>query len=592
MLENAHIAEQKKISPGKKPGLGSYAAYFLIWPLVIAGVIVPAVVARFAFFYERAMPEPVAINEIQTQKPAFSVSLDQVPDIDLIYSEVSEMRIPEERKIGTMRAGIVSHHALVKNKITEFWASAKEQSEPDVIVIVGPNHESIGAEIQTMRGSFETPFGRVSTDNSVVDALVASGAASASPDVFRTEHSIAFHVPYIAKLFPSAKIVPVLYHSSVPSGEVARVLSNMRSALPSNSFFVSSIDFSHGLDSAHSNFNDRKTWNIMQNRSFDELDALQPEFIDSPPSASAYLQAIDAQKCIERVLWHGNSDGFLEVPQKNGTSYFHVACVDYPSDALIVSAVGDIMLGRDVGARLKNGYPDVFDFSLANQGTDISFANLESVLSDKGLYSGKSIYFRGSPERVEYLKKLGINTVSVANNHVDDYGRAAWEDSVANVESAGIYAVGGYMNDNPGPVYIKVRGLRIAFFAFDFTLRRPDLDTVKNSLAKAQDADYIIVSMHFGSEYKTEPNDAQISLAHTAVDSGADMVIGHHPHVLQPMETYKGKPIFYSLGNFIFDQEGEGQNTTEHIKAVITKEKTEIISTPVHIINTVPNLDW
>jgi poly-gamma-glutamate synthesis protein (capsule biosynthesis protein) len=162
--------------------------------------------------------------------------------------------------------------------------------------------------------------------------------------------------------------------------------------------------------------------------------------------------------------------------------------------------------------------------------------------------------------------------VSLANNHTLNFGETGLKDTFNYLIQAGIKYVGAGNNEQEAyaPVYLEEKGIRFAFLAYDdafFTpasyeaggnragaaFMRPDkmAAAVKEADKKA---DFVIVSLHAGVEYVAEPNEAQVNFAHAAIEAGADLVLGHHPHVVQTMERYKGKYIFYSLGNFVFDQ--------------------------------------
>jgi poly-gamma-glutamate synthesis protein (capsule biosynthesis protein) len=166
------------------------------------------------------------------------------------------------------------------------------------------------------------------------------------------------------------------------------------------------------------------------------------------------------------------------------------------------------------------------------------------------------------PEVAEALRKANINIVNLANNHIFDYGKIAFEDTLKNLEKNNIK----YFGNSYEPLIIEKEGIKIGFLGFSDFLKHLEvreekigIAVVNNNLGeiikKAKEkVDILIVSFHWGEEYKKIANERQRKLAKIAIDSGADLVIGHHPHVIQNIEKYKNKFIFYSLGNFIFDQ--------------------------------------
>jgi len=234
--------------------------------------------------------------------------------------------------------------------------------------------------------------------------------------------------------------------------------------------------------------------------------------------------------------------------------------------------VGDIMLDRNVErAILTKGEGD-FDFPFEYIGVtlreyDFMFGNLEGSVSNKGEDRGSIYSFRMDTKAIAALKKAGFDILSVANNHSADWGGEAMYDTMRRLEGAGIRYVGGGFNKPNAyrPKIIDINGTKIAYTAFSqFESGRLENSAVLAHLNKENlrrvlksirnEVNIIIVSMHFGDEYKSLPNKFQESIAKFAIDEGADLVVGHHPHVVQPVEKYKNGYIAYSLGNFIFDQ--------------------------------------
>ena len=202
------------------------------------------------------------------------------------------------------------------------------------------------------------------------------------------------------------------------------------------------------------------------------------------------------------------------------------------------------------------------------QETDIIFLNLETPLSDGGKsYENKQYVFRADPEAAEAMRSAGVRVVSLANNHTMDYGPDALDDTLKSLRSAGIAHVGAgrTLNEASMPAAFRIRNINTAFLAFSNTFprefwagkERPGTFlgsdwAVKRAVKAAAGTGPLIVSFHWGEELARQPKEYQIYLAHLAIDSGADLVVGHHPHVPQPIEIYRGKPILYSLGNFSF----------------------------------------
>jgi len=236
--------------------------------------------------------------------------------------------------------------------------------------------------------------------------------------------------------------------------------------------------------------------------------------------------------------------------------------------------VGDIMLNRGVELTIKKYGQGDWEFPFLEiadffNKANILFGNLEGPISDKGVKVGSIYFFRNNPEAIKGLVFAGFDILSVANNHIFDYGRIAMEDTFLRLREVEINYVGGGLSENEAysPVIKEVKDIKIAFLAYTNLgteywsaegnrsgiawLKEEELE--ENIKEAKKLADLVIVSMHFGEEYSS-PTPEQEYFAHLAIDSGANLVIGHHPHVIQEIEKYGEGFIAYSLGNFIFDQ--------------------------------------
>jgi poly-gamma-glutamate synthesis protein (capsule biosynthesis protein) len=243
-----------------------------------------------------------------------------------------------------------------------------------------------------------------------------------------------------------------------------------------------------------------------------------------------------------------------------------------PSPVRIIFT-GDIMMNRGVESSVIKNFGH--DFSKLFEGVawfrdaDIVFGNLEGPVSDIGNNVGSKYSFRMDPQVLSALSDAGFTIVSFANNHIGDWNVAAFNDTLDRLKSADIAQTGAGINNTQAqqPTIIEKNGMRIGFLSFSDVgpnwmqakenspgiLLASDPNRIEFiTQAKAQ-VDFLIISYHWGEEYV--PFTArQKTLAETSIDAGADLIIGHHPHVIQDYTTYKDKFIFYSLGNFIFDQ--------------------------------------
>lgn len=241
------------------------------------------------------------------------------------------------------------------------------------------------------------------------------------------------------------------------------------------------------------------------------------------------------------------------------------------AEEIVINAVGDIMLaGRWAPYLKKSGYGLPFDGVRTELAlADINLANLESPIATGGEeFTTKKFRFRAEPELAAALRMAGINLVTLANNHSMDFGGEALAETQRHLAAAGIAWIGAGENlDEARKMALyTIKGRKIAFLGYSLTqpteffagLKRPGTAPGFEKLVKAdvrsarKQADFVIVSFHWGTESGNAVQPYQRNAAHQAIDAGADVIIGHHPHVLQGVERYKSGIVFYSLGNFAF----------------------------------------
>lgn len=288
-----------------------------------------------------------------------------------------------------------------------------------------------------------------------------------------------------------------------------------------------------------------------------------------------------------------------------------------PGYDLVLSFAGDICFDEtcDVmqdyigqGERVEHNIsPELLDLM---RGADVCWINNEFAYSDRGAPLENKMYtFRARPERVKMLKEMGVDIVGLANNHVYDFGPEAMTDTLDTLRQAGIAYVGAGkdLEEAMTPVYREIDGIKIAYVAasraekYKMTpqatesgagiLRCYDTELFLKEIREAREqADYVIALVHWGTEYSAELEEVQMSTGREYIDAGADIVIGAHPHCLQGIEYYQGKPIVYSLGNFWFNSksldtmllqvrlsgdDGGSEITAEHVEVQIIPAKQE-----------------
>ena len=347
-----------------------------------------------------------------------------------------------------------------------------------------------------------------------------------------------------------------------------------------------------------------------------------------------FLRADEVNASVRALAWGsralfgvgrvGTLDGWpltarLEVPE-GGTEAYD------PAAAWTLVAGGDILLDRGVSLAIqgaKTGAEFPFDGGTVKitghckdcspfgwdlpytkktgnvgvvrdltRGADIAIANFENPAPDKWRWHGKGMVFSANPKHIAGLVDAGIDWVSLANNHIGDAGRSGIVSTQGNLDDYGIKHAGAGKNtaDAHTASLLKAGGVTVGILGYDTIASYYHSGTstpgsakmskafLQKDIAAARKAgaDIVIVFPHWGVEYRAKPTTGQRNLAHMAIDAGADLVIGNHPHWVGGMELYKGKPIWYALGNFVFDQTWS-EPTMEGITLDLTFRGTSLV---------------
>jgi poly-gamma-glutamate capsule biosynthesis protein CapA/YwtB (metallophosphatase superfamily) len=246
---------------------------------------------------------------------------------------------------------------------------------------------------------------------------------------------------------------------------------------------------------------------------------------------------------------------------------------------------GDVMLGRSVMTQsLKINDPS-YPFRKVSEKlnqADIVFVNLENPIISNCPSSNSGFKFCADPKMVEGLKFAGVDIVSLANNHTLNYGKEGLIETEKILNENGIKWVG-----DGNLEIIEKNGTKFGFLGFDFVTNLPketDYQLIKDSKVKV---DTLVVMVHWGAEYVSQPTKTQVAIANDLVNAGVDVIAGSHPHWTQSIDYIDGKPIFYSLGNFIFDQ-AWSEETKKGMAVELTYQENKIINTkmlPIYMKN-------
>jgi poly-gamma-glutamate synthesis protein (capsule biosynthesis protein) len=301
-----------------------------------------------------------------------------------------------------------------------------------------------------------------------------------------------------------------------------------------------------------------------------------------------------------------SSDYFLQTDSENEDKTIsflknEIEIFNTSSKVTEILAVGDIMLSRDVGIKIRKSGDYSLPFRKLHgllSAADITFGNLESPFYDKGPPLDLGMSFKADPKYIEGLVLSGFDVLSLANNHFGNQGREGMEYTFNHLANNGIKYCGAGMNykDAHESVEIKKNGLNFSFVSYNLISPQsykalddtPGLAFISNneeSLSKMsgdikrekEKNNIVIASFHWGVEYVPNPTDLQKKVARIAIESGADIIISQHPHVVQAIEFIEGKPVLYSLGNFVFDQMWSSE-TREGMMAKVFLSGNKIVS--------------
>lgn len=263
------------------------------------------------------------------------------------------------------------------------------------------------------------------------------------------------------------------------------------------------------------------------------------------------------------------------------------------SSSVTILAVGDVMMGASMEPSIREKGPDhpFAGTAPAIRRADIAICNLEAPFGTKGKPFKKRFTFLVPPSCAGALARAGFDAVAMANNHMMDYGAVPLDETIRILDSLGIAHSGAGRNlgEARRPAIVERNGIRVAFLSYSKVYPAEFWATSKRAgvapgekgylaediAATKKRADLVVVSVHWGAELMDNPKQYQRDLAHLAIDSGADLVLGHHPHVLQGMEVYKGRLIAYSLGNFAFGSQSRKCTESVMLEVRLARKETK-----------------
>ena len=494
---------------------------------------------------------------------------------------------------------IIPHHDAVKDIRQDFLAeTAKKISQPKTIILLSPNHYQSGrGELQTSSQVWQLTNGSIVPNEVVINRL--TGLATEEPESFTNEHGIKAVLANVWQVFPRAMIVPVIFKENVARPKLDQLVKVLTESCD-DCLLVSSVDFSHYQPPILANLHDQLTKRAMLSLDADKI--LADAEVDSPPALAATILWAETQNTQRLVLARQTNTSIIgNSPDLEGTShffgYYTRGAKTQPEPAVSFIIGGDMMFGRMIAHTFL---ADGLEKSLAKLGdrvfwgTDASIINLEGPVSKTPVPDDirtDNLTFNFPPQTIKALRSIKVKAASLANNHSANAGSTGLSDTRELLKGAEIMAIGGPGDSGLAEVAsFKGEGLTLDVIGVHTLITQPDLSKLIKEL-KAEPTHRVLVFPHWGVEYQPTHSARQEELAHQWIDAGADMVIGAHPHVIQDAEVYKNRPIFYSLGNLLFDQTFS-QETQQGllIAGEVTENETRLFALPVGSIKYQPQL--
>ncbi len=475
-----------------------------------------------------------------------------------------------------VRAAIVPHHLTATETIASGIAMLMSEERKKILLLSPDHFQRCPTLLCTAEGIFRTPLGDLEVDSASVALLRDSPFISTEENLFREEHGIGAVLPYIAHYHPTAKIVPLvlsLEHEWFDAREdLVRLLSGL---LDEDTVLLVSSDFSHYLSLEEAEEKDEETAKAIFAGDLPGIAALENPGQSDCPRCLWLLLRIAQEKNFSNpsVVLHTNSASILKEPDIPETTS-HFAIVFYENAHLRKTDLafgGDVTLTRSKG-EIPTLHPEMKAFW---EGGGVRVVNLEGPLRERCGSSSNEYIFCNSAEIWRTIRDVATHWGTL-NNHMYDQGDAGYGESLRLLEEAEEEALSfeGY-EDADLRIFPVTAVMNPVQDLFPQPLSR-QYETVIGKLEDQTSEKLTVVFVHYGAEYRALITEEDRAFLRSFIDAGADAVIGAHSHVVSDMEIYKGKPIFHSLGNFLFDQ-GDRVSTSTALAVRLRREGDRVL---------------
>jgi len=487
---------------------------------------------------------------------------------------------------------IVPHFDFAKEERLSLLGNISEKNNLKTLVLVSVNHFNTGSgQIVTTKRDWQVAAGEILSAKKLEEKIVNDGLAIDDELAFTNEHGITNILADIYETFPNVPILPIIIKDTTNKEKIDQLADWLNSECR-DCLLVSSVDFSHYCREPLANVHDQ--YSIQALTKLDKDKAWLAE-TDSPQTLYLSLKIAENREAENfQLVYHANSADPSGTDDTETTS----VVLGYYTDKELSGAeavesstsfviAGDAMFDRAVWHYFKDkGLKSIFSNfgDRVFRGVDLSLLNLEGPISAKEIdddWQSGSLVFNFPPETTSVLKYLNVNSASLANNHTNNAGSSGLVNTKKVLDEAGINYFGkpnGFDESSvlqiDGDIPISVIGI-MAIDNFDNQPLLAKISAEKSAGRK------VIIFPHWGVEYAPKHSISQERLARSWISAGADLIVGSHPHVTQDFEIIDGRPVIYSLGNFVFDQ-FFSQETQEGLvlAGTITKEKIALTFLP------------
>lgn len=505
---------------------------------------------------------------------------------------------PVELQISALKISsvIVSHHDLASAQrsalISEVVANSNISSIKTIILVSTDHFLAADSPIVTTDKEWKLANAVILPDKTKIQELIDSSQVSNQESAFNREHGITNILADISNSFSNARLIPLMIRQDASQEKVSQLNDELVKVCSENCLLISSVDFSHYQPGTLAEIHDSLSIRALNNL---DKEAVYRSEVDSPQAlALAIMWAKTHETRSFKLKEETNSGKLLGEPDSESTSYvlgwYQNGKISKINEATFMLG-GDMMFGRYIAYKFRSDLTN----SVRNLGdrlfwgTDVSMVNLEGLISASLVPFNldlENLVFNFPRETTNVLKWLHLDAVSLANNHSLNAGISGLENTKKVLLENNIAAIGdqthlGFQEFG--------QDQKITIFTLNTSLVSIDLSSqIAESKSKGN---FVIVFPHWGNEYQRTHSAAQSKLAHQWIDAGADLVVGSHPHVIQDAEIYKGKPIFYSLGNLLFDQSFSKETQRGLVLAgKITADTLQLVFLPIQIKNYQPEL--